>query len=134
MKWSLLIRAILFCVLFTCLLAASSFLTGLVPSQFKSHAFGILGSAIALLLTLGILRYEKKSFSDFGLLWRAGTLKRFIIGFLIGLVLTSAMLLCLVLLTDLRIQVSDDPDVSQFLIGALALLLLSKQLSEAILS
>ena len=68
----------------------------LFPARWSRLVYGILATLSAFLTTWLFLKYEKRSFSDIGLIWRRGTLLRFFIGVVIGvLIFFSIMILLL---------------------------------------
>ncbi len=72
-KANKIIKAILFCVVFTGLFIAFSFLKSFIPETFERIAHGVIGTFVALLCTYLFLRYDKKTFSEIGLLFESTT-------------------------------------------------------------
>ncbi len=114
-------KSILFCLLFVVFLFLFSKLKPLFPLQYERLVYGILGTVAVVLTAWLFLRYDKKTFRDIGINWESKTLKRFLVGLLIGLVLSSLMILCLIALTGLQLKYTNTP-VSTFLLWTLALI------------
>ena len=117
----MIFRSILFCIVFTGLLALFSFFKNQLPEKFERFAYGIIGTAVALLTSFIFLRFEKKSFADIGLKWEKNTLKRFLLGLLIGLLLCSLIMASLFFFTSLKIGYAGNYSITGFLIWSLAL-------------
>ena len=120
LKW--LAISIIFCILFTTLLAAGSFLKQFLPVDYERFAYGVIGTLIAILLTWIFLRIERKTFSMLGLNWGSHTIGNFLIGLLIGIVLSLVMIGILLWVSDLRLVRSPGTGLIAFLGWTLALL------------
>ena len=114
-------KALFFCLAFTGLLACLSPLKHLLPLRFERLAYGIIGTIAALVITWLFLRAEKKSFKEAGLHWEAKTLQRFLLGLVIGLCLSTVMVLSLVSLANLKLEPVENGNVAGFLLWSLAL-------------
>ena len=115
-------KAVLFCILFTGFLVLFSFFKGLLPTQFERFAHGIIGMAAAFLTTYLFLRIEKRTFADIGLRFEKTTLKKFAIGFLIGLGITILMFACLIVFGGMRLQLNQQYNVASFVLWTSAFL------------
>lgn len=90
-----IIKVIIFWILFVALLYGMGSLTPLFPKTYYSLATGVFGSLIALIITRFFLWREKKNFHDIGLFITRTTIPKFIGGFLIGAVIIGLMILVL---------------------------------------
>ncbi len=115
-----IVKSILFCIAFTGFLALSSFFKTLLPVKFERFAYGIIGTIVALLVTWVFLLFDKKTFGDIGLKWEPKTVTRFFKGLVIGLVIAAIMTLILLLFTNLKLKLSANYNIAQFLIWTLA--------------
>lgn len=88
-------NVLLFWILFLVLWIAGTYATGLLPPGLAPRQFwtGAVGCVMALLCTRIVLRMEKQSFSDIGLVWEKWTLPRFFLGLVIGAALLLLILL-----------------------------------------
>ncbi len=117
--------SVLFCVLFTALLAVASILIRHIPAHLERYAYGIAGTIIAFVLTCIFLRLQKRSFQSIGLDLRRGTVLRFSGGFALGAALTTVIFLALYITTPIYLKPIPNAAIGAFLIPALALLPLS---------
>lgn len=83
-----------------------------IPIQ-KLAGFGVLavasiGTLGALVLVRGFLKSESKTFSDINLVWESGSLRRFLLGTVIGAALAGLMLAVIVALSGLAIEPTPD--------------------------
>jgi len=87
------IRVILFWILFLLLWMAPLY-SGLLPQApaFRMWNNGLCGCLAAFVTTAVVLRAEKRSFADLGLVWQKGTLGRFFLGIGLGIALFGAIL------------------------------------------
>ena len=98
-------RCLFFWVLFTSLLYFSSALfLNLFSGKTWRFVFGIIGCLIACLVIWGFLKRDKSSFNEIGLVWEKGTLRKFLTGVLIGLVIFVLILVILKNFTELDFQ------------------------------
>lgn len=75
---------------------------------------GIVLSGVSILLTFLALKKDKKTFKDIGFQWEKKTPIRFIIGFLIGVLITALMLFIVINFSNL--ELSYNPDSKVFLV------------------
>jgi len=87
------IRVILFWIFFLLLWMAPLY-SGLLPqaATFRMWNNGLCGCVAAFVTTAIVLRIEKRSFADLGLIWQKGTLGRFFLGIGLGIALFAAIL------------------------------------------
>ncbi len=109
-------------ILFIIILVLLAQVKNLIPQKFERYAHGIFGTIAAISSVWIFLRYEKKTFSDIGLIWQKRTLQKFIIGLAVGIVMGALMLYTQVLISGLQITLSDDYNISSFIIWSSALI------------
>jgi len=103
------LRAVLKCLLYwtiflVLLFLSGSQLTNILSADWYKFVYGTLGTISALLATYLILKIEGKSFSEYGLAWDKETLFKFIKGLFWGTIIFMAIILVLVLFTDIHIK------------------------------
>ena len=117
---ALIIKAILFCMIFTGFLALFSKIKITFPQNLERFVYGFIGTIVAFLTTWLFLTVEKRSFAAIGLKWEAATLKRFFVGLLMGLAISTVMIMGLIYSTGLKLEVAAHYDVMQFFVWTLA--------------
>ena len=115
-----LVKSISFIVLYLILGAVLSQLKSLLQPEFERYAQGILGTIGAIITVIIFLRIEKKSFKDYGLNWEKTSLKKFILGLSLGIVLAAGMMLSQVLYSGLVMSFNNDVNLVTFLPWSLA--------------
>ena len=70
----------------------------------------------------GFLKFEKISIKSIGLKWEKNTLKKFTLGLSVGLVLGSLMILSQVMYSGMEISLSENYNISSFLLWSSALI------------
>ncbi len=81
----------------------------LIPPKWERYGYGITGTIAAMLATWIMLRYENKSFKDYGFTWRKDTIVKFMKGILIGSAIFLLIIIILLLFTDLSIAQRNKP-------------------------
>ncbi len=117
-----IIRAILLPIAFTILLAGASFFKQLLPAQYERMSYGLIGSAVAILVTWLFLKWDRKSWSALNLGWDSKTLPKSLLGLIMGIVLAAIMVGTMVICTDVTIALNDSPAILPFLMTATALI------------
>lgn len=84
------------------------FIGGFLPDELKPYGLGVFGSITVFCLTLLVLKIEKKTLKDIGMVWEGGTLVRFFKGFGIGLTIVLLLLGVIVGFTDLELSINQD--------------------------
>ena len=98
-------RSLFFWVLFISLLYISSALfLHLFSGKTGQFVLSIIGCLVACLVIWGFLKLDKISFKEIGLVWEKGTLRKFLTGLLIGLVIFVPILVILKNFTELDFQ------------------------------
>jgi membrane protease YdiL (CAAX protease family) len=117
-------KAILFCTINTGLLRLSLFITSTIPGLSNNFLTSTIGPILTLLITYLFLKFDKKSFSSIGLKFESATLKRFCIGFLIGLGMISVYVLCIAYFSDFKIQPNKDANIFFILFPSLPVIII----------
>ncbi|HYJ36996.1 MAG TPA: CPBP family intramembrane glutamic endopeptidase, partial [Chitinophagaceae bacterium] len=93
--------------------------------KYERLAHGTVGTVAALLTTYLFIRFDRKSFSDFGLKFEKSTLKKFFVGILIGIVLMGLSAICVIYFSGFKIEVNENSSILNFLFLTLPLIPLS---------
>ena len=120
-----IINAVLFWILFLLLLVSTGVITAMLPQSLARLGYGVLGTLAALLITWAFLKHRRETFGQNGLRPVAGTLRRFVEGLVIGVVIFGLMLSVLLIFTDLRLQEAKYPISVPALIVCIAVFFLS---------
>jgi membrane protease YdiL (CAAX protease family) len=121
-KIKYVLRAMLFCTVFTGLFIALSFFKSAFPGKFERLVHGIIGTIAALLTTLLFLKWDKKSFSDIGLNFEKTTLKKFFSGVLMGIGLMGLLTISVIYISDFKIETNSNSDILNFIFWTLPLI------------
>jgi membrane protease YdiL (CAAX protease family) len=70
---------------------------------------GSIGTLGAVVLVRAFLTSESKTFSDIGLVWESGSLRRFVLGSVVGVAIVGLMLVVIVALAGLAVESKPDP-------------------------
>ncbi len=109
-KLHVTVTCILYWTLFILLLVAAGMMVNtLIPPKWERYGYGITGTIAAMLATWIMLRYENKSFKDYGFTWRKDTIVKFMKGILIGSAIFLLIIIILLLFTDLSIAQRNKP-------------------------
>ncbi len=95
-----------------------------IPDKFERLAHGIIGTVVSLATIWFFLKMEKSTFKEYGLNWEKTTIKKFIIGIVIGIVLSLLMIFSQVLFSGLEITLSDYQNITYFIIWIPAIIIL----------
>lgn len=121
-KTKAVLKAILFCIAFTLLFIALSFLKYLLPPNFERLAHGVAGTLAAFLTTAFFLKLDRKRFSDIGLVPRRGTVSKFIVGVLAGVLIMGLLAISVLYFSGAEIEVNANSNAAHFLLITLPLL------------
>lgn len=103
-----LVRSLLFWMLFLCLLPAIGKLLAFVPGGPSKLLYALLCILAVFFLTWLFLKNQKTLFKDVGLVWERSSLPKFFMGVLIGTAFIAIVLLVLVSLTELELRRSSN--------------------------
>ncbi len=121
-KTAILVKAILFCLLFTILLILFSFSKSFLPAQYERLIHGSLGSLAAILTTILFLKIDKSTITDSGLSYQKTTIKHFLWGLLIGLVLMGLLTVSVILASGFIIELNSKTSFPNFIFWTLPLI------------
>lgn len=124
-KTSYILKATLFCIVFTGLLVVFSIAKGFIPNNFERVSHGIIGTVTALLTTALFLKIDKKTFSDIGLTFERKTILRFFIGVAAGIVIMGLMVMSVLYFSGMTVQVNPNSNGLHFLLSTLPLIILA---------
>src|SRR5690242_12661619 len=112
-------KVVLFCALVTGVLKAQSIL---FPSDnFFSSLIGLVATVV---MTYLFLKVDKKSFTDIELKIDSKTLKKFSIGFLVGIVFVSLLIVFVAYFSDFKIQQNKNSNLLFIFLTALPTIIL----------
>lgn len=109
-------KVILFVAVFTVLLVIFSFLKTFIAAKYERITHGVLGSIAALVTTGLFLRLNKQTFADIGLNFQKDTIKKFLLGVLVGVVLMGILSLSVIFFSDFKIEINPATNLLQFLL------------------
>ena len=110
------LKAVLFCIVFTGLFIVLSFTKSFIPEKFERLAHGVIGTTAALLTTFLFLFVEKKKFADIGLAFNKKTIAKFFFGVLIGTVLSGIMSLSVIYFSDFKLELNASSNLWRFIL------------------
>jgi membrane protease YdiL (CAAX protease family) len=116
-------KSLLYWTLFTSLLFALSLLTALAPPHWSRLLQALLGSLAAFFLIRLFLKYEKRTFSDIGLVWDRLTIVRFLLGVLAGAAIFAVILFVLLNFTGLELKRNANTVTVQTCLAALLVII-----------
>ncbi|RYE36489.1 MAG: hypothetical protein EOP48_29560, partial [Sphingobacteriales bacterium] len=121
-KTNYIFKSVLFCVVFTGLLVIFSFAKGFIPGEYERLAHGIAGTLAAFLTTVLFLKFDRKRFSDFGLVFERKTIGRFFVGVIIGVVIMGLMVIGVLYFTNVSVELNRGTSLLYFLLVTLPIL------------
>ena len=121
-KSKLILKATLFCVVFTLILIIFSFFKSFLPDNFERLAHGILGTIAAILSTIIFIKLDKITFAEVGLKYEKDTLKKFFSGILLGIVIMGLCVSNVIYFSDLEMNMNSNSNILNFLICTLPLI------------
>lgn len=117
-----ILKAILFCVVFTGLFVALSFIKGFIPNKYERFAHGIIGTLAAFLTTILFLKYDRKKFSDIGLTFEGTTIIRFFMGAIVGVLIMGLLTTSVLYFSNVKIGINHNSYFLRFLLMTLPLI------------
>lgn len=121
-KTKYILKAILFCIIFTGLFIALTFLKSLTPEKSERLVHGIIGTLAAILTTWLFLKFDRKTFADIGLKFEKATVKKFFIGILIGIGIMGLLSMSVIYFSGFKIETNSNSDILNFLFLTLPLI------------
>jgi membrane protease YdiL (CAAX protease family) len=117
-----IIKAVLFCVVFTAVLIVFSFAKSIITPDHERIAHGIAGTLAALFTTIIFLKFDRKKFSDIGLSFEKNTVVRFFAGVIIGVVLMGLLATSVIYFTHMEIEINTGINIWHFLVATAPIL------------
>lgn len=117
-----IVKAVLFCVLFTLLFIGLSLLKSFTLPYKGQLSHAITGTVAAAITIAGFLWFDKRSPASILLAPEAATAAKFCIGVLAGTLLMGSLLICSVYLSGLKITLNQSGQLSTLLVNSLPLI------------
>ncbi|MFT3823960.1 MAG: type II CAAX endopeptidase family protein [Chitinophagaceae bacterium] len=111
-----ILKSVLFCVVFTCFLVVFSFVKSFVPNNFERLAHGILGTLAAFVTTVVFLKFDRKQFSDIGLIFERKTIVRFFSGVVVGIGIMGLLATSVLCFSHVTVEVNPNGNILHFLL------------------
>jgi uncharacterized protein len=121
-KTKYILKATLFCIVFTVIFITFSFFKSFIPVKFERLVHGGLGTIAAVLATFLFLKFDKKSFADIGLIFEKSTLTKSFLGVLLGIGIMGVSVLYVIYFSDLKIVSNTNSNILNFLFWTLPLI------------
>lgn len=117
-----ILKAILFCLVFTGLFIIFSFSKSSFPDKFERIVHGTIGTIAALLTTFLFVKFEKKTFANIGLIIEKTFLKKFFWGVLAGIALMGVLTLSVIFSSNFKVETNSNSNIPNFLLWTLPLI------------
>lgn len=124
------LRVVLFLGAFWLLLFGLRSIPISIPPALGNLVFGIMGSVGAVLLVKAFLKSESNTLSDVGLALVSGSLRRFILGSIVGLALAGIMLAAAIGMSGLVVESVPNPDYWDAIAFSMAVLFVLALMEE----
>ena len=115
-------KATFFCIVFTGVFVLLSFAKSFVPGNFERLAHGIVGTLAAFLTTLLFLKFDRRRFSDIGLVFQRNTIVKFFAGVIAGVLIMGSLATGVLYFSNVRIEVNSGSNAWHFLLMTLPLI------------
>jgi uncharacterized protein len=115
-------KAIFFCMAFTGTFVVFSFVKGFIPNKFERLSHGITGTLAAFFTTFLFLRFDRKQFSDIGLVLQHSTLIKFFTGILAGVIVMGLMVISIFYFSSTHVRLNQESNIWHFLLMTLPLI------------
>jgi membrane protease YdiL (CAAX protease family) len=122
LRMKCIIKAVLFCIVFTALLVIFSFAKGFIPDKFERFAHGAIGTLAAFAATVLFLKFDRKRFADIGLTLQRTTIIKFFAGVIVGIGIMGLLATGVIYFTDVGIAINQKSNVLNFLLVTLPLI------------
>jgi len=109
------LKAILFCIIFTGLFIILSFSKSSVPDKFERIAHRAIGTFAALLTTFLFVKFDKKTFAAIGLKFERNSLRNFFWGVSAGIVLMGILSLSVIFFSNFKVETNSNCNILNFL-------------------
>lgn len=124
-KTGLLLKTALFCIFFTTCFWLASFFKSFFPSNAERLTHGIIGTLVAALVTLVFLKWDKLTFADIGLRFRASTIPNFFKGWLAGLLIMGSLTAIVIATSGFKVVLNPNSGFLSFIMATFPLVLLA---------
>lgn len=116
------LKAILFCTVFTGLFIILSLSKSLVADKFERITHGTIGTFAALLTTFLFIKFDRKTFSGIGLKFEKNSFRNFFFGVLAGIALMGILSLSVIFFSDFKVETNSNSNILNFLLWTLPLI------------
>lgn len=117
-----ILKAFLFCTVFTGLFIILSFSKSLVADKFERIAHGTIGTFAALLTTFLFLKFDKKTLADIGLEFEKNSFRNFFFGVLAGIALMGILSLSVIFFSNFKVETNSSSNILNLLLWTLPLI------------
>jgi uncharacterized protein len=117
-----MMKAILFCAVFTGIFIVFSFAKSFIPDNVERLAHGIIGTLAAFLTTGLFLKFDRKRFADIGLKFQPNTIPKFFTGVIAGIGVMGLLATSVLYFTNAVIAANPNSNLLNFLVMTLPLL------------
>lgn len=117
-----IVKSVLFCVAFTGIFMGLSFAKNTIPHSFERLGYGIIGTIAGFMTSFIFLRFDRKKFSDIGLVPDGRTWVKFLGGVLAGIAVMGLMVTGVLYFTHTTIEVNPGSHVLKFMLMTLPLI------------
>lgn len=121
-KTKYILKAILFCIVFTGFLFLFSFAKNFLPGNYERLAHGIIGILAALLTTALFLKFDRKQFSAIGLTFENKTLVKFFAGFIVGIIIMGLLVTGVLYSSNVSVKLNSEGRALYFFLVTLPLI------------
>jgi membrane protease YdiL (CAAX protease family) len=117
-----ILKATLFCLVFTGLFIILSFPKSSLPDKFERIAHGTIGTIAAILTTFLFVKFDKKTFADIGFVFEKTSLTKFFSGVLLGITVMGILTLSVIFFSYFKIETNSNSNILNFLLWTLPLI------------
>lgn len=117
-----IVKSVLFCIVFTALFMAASFLKGFLPLEYERWSHGIIGTLVAFITTFIFLRIDKRSFVQINLVPNHKTILKFLLGILIGIALMAPLAVLSIHYSGAAVEWNTNSNLLSFLLSTAPLI------------
>lgn len=121
-KAMIIFKAILFCIVFTCVFVVCSFAKNFFPSRLERLAHGLIGTLVAFFITAIFLKFDKTRFSDIGLKFDRKTILKFFAGALAGILIMGSLVITVLYFSNVKVEANPGSNIWHYLFLTLPLI------------
>lgn len=111
-----ILKATLFCIVYTGLFVVLSFVKNLLPVTAERFAHGIIGTLAGFLVTFLFLKFDRKTFFGIELYFERKTIIRFLVGVLVGVSIMGLLAAGVMYFTHVSIKLNENTTIWHFLL------------------